>query len=206
MTGSRGALRTLLGGVALGCALLGALVILVTATPLVKVPVRALAGDWPDAKGDVLIVLGGGTVGNNMLNVASYWRSLYGVLVWRGGGFREVVVSGRGVAPLMRDFMIAYGVPAAAIRVEDGSLSTRENALFVKRLLAGQGGRLVLLTSDYHMFRALRAFRRAGLAVQPRPFPDALKSAESWRGRWPAFLQVSLEAVKIGYYYAHGWL
>jgi uncharacterized SAM-binding protein YcdF (DUF218 family) len=196
----------LLRGAAHACALLGALVILVTVTPLVKVPVRALAGDWPDARGDVLIVLGGGTVGDNMLNVASYWRSLYGVFAWRAGGFREVVVSGQGVAPLMRDFMVAYGVPAAAIRVEDRSLSTRENALFVKQLLAGACGRLVLLTSDYHMFRALRTFRKAGLAVQPRPFPDALKSAESWRGRWPAFLQVSLEAAKIAYYYAHGWL
>jgi uncharacterized SAM-binding protein YcdF (DUF218 family) len=206
MNRSREVLRKLLRAAVVACALLGALVIVVTATPVVKWPARALAGDWKSPAGGVLIVLGGGTVSGKALNLSSYWRALYGVLVWRGGGFREVVVSGGGVAPLMRDFMTAYGVPEGAIRMEDRSLSTRENALYVKQLLQGTPGPYVLLTSDYHMFRAERAFRKAGLPVEPCPFPDALKSAESWRGRWPAFLQVALESVKIGYYYAHRWI
>jgi uncharacterized SAM-binding protein YcdF (DUF218 family) len=206
MSRSLGVFRKLLRAGVIACALLGALVVLVTVTPAVKWPARLLAGDWRNPKGGVLIVLGGGTVNGRALNLSSYWRALYGVLVWRGGGFREVVVSGEGVAPLMRDFMTAYGVPGGAIRVEDRSLSTRENALYVKQLLRGASGPYVLLTSDFHMFRAARAFRKAGLAVEPCPFPDALKSAESWRGRWPAFLQISLESLKIGYYYAHGWI
>jgi len=45
---------------------------------------------------------------------------------------------------------------------ENYSRSTRENALNTARLLAGDTGTLVLMTSDFHMYRALRAFRKAG--------------------------------------------
>jgi len=97
-------------------------------------------------------------------------------------------------------------VPAQAIQIETQSRSTRENALYVKALLAGVPGRKVLLTSDYHMFRAHRAFKKAGLEVVPRPYPDAGKRASGWTGRWPAFLDLVRETIKIGYYYAHGWI
>jgi len=84
--------------------------------------------------------------------------------------------------------------------------STHENALYVTELLAGISGRKVLLTSDYHMFRARRAFKKAGLEVLPRPFPDARKRASGWTGRWPAFLDLVGETMKIGYYYVRGWM
>ena len=64
----------------------------------------------------------------------------------------------------------------------------------------------MLLTSDYHMFRAHRAFKKAGLEVLPKPFPDARKRASEWTGRWPAFLDLVEETLKIGYYYARGWI
>jgi len=106
----------------------------------------------------------------------------------------------------MRDFLECRGVPRTAIEIEARSRGTHENALYVAELLAGVSGRKVLLTSDYHMFRAHRAFKKAGLAVLPRPFPDARKRASNWTGRWPAFLDLVEETLKIGYYYARGWI
>ena len=70
--------------------------------------------------------------------------------------------------------------------------------------MRSERGRKVLLTSDYHMFRACRAFRKAGLEVAPRPFPDAGKRAANWLGRWPAFLDEVVETLKIGYYFVRG--
>jgi uncharacterized SAM-binding protein YcdF (DUF218 family) len=110
------------------------------------------------------------------------------------------------VAEAMRDFLECHGVPREAIRLETRSNSTRENALYTKELLAGVPGRKVLLTSEYHMFRAHGAFRRVGLEVLPRPYPDVRKRAASWIGRWPAFLDLVVETVKIGYYRPRGWI
>jgi uncharacterized SAM-binding protein YcdF (DUF218 family) len=193
-------------GAVLGLASLGLLMLLVTFTPLVAWYARALSGNWVDGGGEVLITLGSGMLDSGTLDTGSYWRAVYAGLIWREGGFREVVVSGKGMAPLMRDFLVGHGVPAEAIRVEDGSGSTRENALYVKRMLEGVPGRKVLVTSDYHMFRARRAFEKAGLAVVPDPFPDALKGYNHWQNRWGIFLGLGVETVKIGYYWYRGWI
>lgn len=194
-----------------GLACVGLLVVLITVTPLVSWWSRALAGPWEDPNGDILIVLGGSLLMDGVIGRDSYWRSTYAALTLTNGTFHRVIVSGGGslpssVAAPMRDFLEYRGVPRTAIQVETRSQNTHENALYVKELLTGVPGRKVLLTSDYHMFRAYRAFRKAGLDVQPRPFPDAGKRASTWPGRWPAFLELTEETVKIAYYYLRGWI
>jgi len=192
-------------------AAIGFLYVLVSVTPIDRWWIRFLAGPWNDPKGDVLIVLGADSV-NDVIGAASYWRSVYAVRVWREGGFKEVIVcGGPGGGPLsiserMRDYMLSQGVPAAAIRVETGSHSTRENALFSKALIGAAPGRKVLLTSDYHMFRAYRVFRKAGIDVEPRPIPDAAKQIDWWQTRWPVFVNLCAETAKIGYYFVRGWI
>jgi uncharacterized SAM-binding protein YcdF (DUF218 family) len=197
--------------VAIGLAAVGFLFVVATTTPLVSWWARALAGPWNDPTGDVLIVLGGSLLDNGFMGDSSYRRSVYAVTAWREGGFRQVIVTGggSGVEPIavpMRDFLECQGIPRAAIRLDTRASSTRENALYVKAMLSGVAGRMVLLTSDYHMFRAYRTFRKVGLEVVPRPFPDASKRASQWQARWSAFLTVMTETVKIAYYYARGWL
>lgn len=192
-------------------AALGLIIVLVTFTPLVPWWGNLLAGEWTDPSGDVLIVLGGATVGETFVGENSYWRALYGVRAWRQGGFRRVLICGGGapvpVSELMRDFITAYGVPSNAIQIETLSANTHENALNARKALGPEPqGRLVLLTSDYHMFRAMRLFRKAGLNVTPYPIPDVLKRSVRWRSRWPAFLDLVTETAAIGWYAAHGWI
>lgn len=192
-------------------AAIGFLYVLVSATPIDRWWIRFLAGPWNDPKGDVLIVLGGDTV-RDVIGASSYWRSVYAVRVWRDGGFSTVIVSGGpgggelAISERMRGYMVSQGVPAAAIRVETASASTRENALFSKPLIESLPGRKILLTSDYHMFRAYRTFRKAGIDVEPRPLPDALKQVSSWATRWSVFVNLCTETVKIAYYFARGWI
>jgi uncharacterized SAM-binding protein YcdF (DUF218 family) len=180
--------------------------IVVTFTPVVPWYARQLAGDWSDSPGEVLIVLGGGTIDRTTLAPGSYWRCVYADRTWRLGGFRQMVVSGADVAAPMRDFLICHGVPGTSIRMEEASHSTRENAVYTTRMLAGVPGRKVLLTSDYHAFRARRAFAKAGLDVVSRPFPDVIKASMNFAGRWEAFIVVSHETAKIAYYWLRGWI
>jgi uncharacterized SAM-binding protein YcdF (DUF218 family) len=97
-------------------------------------------------------------------------------------------------------------VPESAILAEPRATSTRENALYTKELLQGGGGRLVLLTSDYHSYRATRTFRKVGLNVTTRPVPDVGKRATRVLNRWPGFVELCVETVKIGYYKMRGWM
>ncbi len=189
---------------------LGVLVVVVTFTPLVSWWGVELAGPWEDPKGDVLLVLSGSLSSDGIIGESSYLRAKYAILAYRRDGFRTVVLSGGGqpipIATAMRDFMIGEGVPPGAILTETASTSTRENGLYSRKLLEGLPGKKVLMTSDYHMFRAYRVFRKLGVEVTPRPIADAEKRAAGYRGRWPAFLDLLEETVKIGYYDARGWI
>lgn len=187
-------------------AALGLLLLVVTFTPVVPWYARVLSGVWDEPQGEILIVLGGGTIDPTTLAPGSYWRCVYGDRTWRSGKFREMIVSGKGVSAPMRDFLIFRGIPAAAIRLENSSTSTRENAEYVARMLAGVPGRKVLVTSDYHMFRARRAFAKAGLEVRACPFPDVIKSGKNLANRWSGFIIVSRETAKIVYYRLRGWI
>jgi uncharacterized SAM-binding protein YcdF (DUF218 family) len=199
-------LRVILRWTQRALAALGLLLIVVTATPLVSWWATAYAGPWNDPRGDILIVLGGGTIDRRALALNSHWRALYAAWAWKEGTFRKVVVCGKDVAPLMRDFLVTQGIPAEAIVVEGSSGSTRENALAVAALLKHEPGVKVLLTSDFHMLRAHAAFRKAGLNVLPRPFPDVRKQVHSPKLRWALFLELVSETAKLAYYRCRGWI
>jgi len=190
---------------------LGLLLVIVTVTPVDIWWARALAGTLQPASGKVLIVLGGtvndyGTVGGS-----SYWRCVYAAHVYKDGGFQQVVVSGgeiegNSVSEAMADFLVYQGVPRTAISAEARSESTRENALYTKKLLGNESRQMALVTSDYHMFRASRCFRKVGLNVLTLPNPDVTMRAKHWWGRWPAFLDLVQESAKITYYFLRGWI
>ena len=190
---------------------LGALLVIVTVTPLVSCWTRTLAGPWDDPRGEVLIVLAGSSTNDGVIGGSSYWRSACTVFAYREGGVRLIIVTGGGdtatpIAASMGTFLECQGVPASVIVLETRSTSTRENAVYTQPLLSSTTGRRVLLTSDFHMFRARRVFERLGIKVSARPIPDVLKRASTWKGRWPAFLDLISEGVKIVYYYARGWI
>jgi uncharacterized SAM-binding protein YcdF (DUF218 family) len=192
-------------------AVIGLLVVIVMFTPFVPWWARKLGGPMEDPTGEVLIVLSGSGLEDGIIGESSYWRSAYAVRAYRKTPFGKIIVTGGGryhVSAAMRDFLVSQGVPQDRVIVEDRSTSTRENAIDTKELLARvpSAGRPVLLTSDYHMFRAQRTFRKVGLDVYPRPFPDASKRSSSLAERWPILFELCEEAVKSGYYWARGWI
>lgn len=157
-----------------------------------------------------MIVLSGDMLGNGMIGGSSYWRGVYAAMAWQEGGWHEILVAGGGkpvpTSQTIKRLLEVCGVPESVVQVEIKSENTRENALNLKPMLAELTGRKVLVTSDYHMYRASRVFRKLGIDVIPRPIPDAGKRAQSWNLRWAAFEDLATESAKIVYYYCRGWI
>jgi len=184
----------------------GLTVAVVMFTPVVFWYATWLSGKWNVPDGDVLIVLSASTGPDGMLARDSYLRATYAALFWRQGHFRTLLICGRDAGPLIRDYLVFSGVPAASILVENDSTSTRENALFAGRVLPANSGRKMLLTSDFHMRRAAAAFRKAGVAVEPLPIPDVRKYSGNPAYRWPIAADLAQETAKILYYLWEGWI
>lgn len=85
-------------------------------------------------------------------------------------------------AEAARRFYIAMGIAADRIILEDRSRNTRENALFSKPIadrVLPRGGRLLLVTSAWHMPRSVGVFRRAGYDVIPFPVDYATRGVQA---------------------------
>jgi uncharacterized SAM-binding protein YcdF (DUF218 family) len=190
-------------------ACIGGLLIFVTMVPVTTWLAWHLAGNEWSARdsGEVLIVLGGDGPNGGLIGQESYWRGVYAVRAWRTGAFHHLLISGGGgSADSIRDFVISHGVPTEAVQVERSSASTRENAVFVAERLRGLRSRPTLLTGDYHMYRAARAFRKVGLDVYPHPYPEAIKHSNTWWHRWDVFMLIMEEGAKIAWYRLLGWI
>jgi uncharacterized SAM-binding protein YcdF (DUF218 family) len=86
-------------------------------------------------------------------------------------------------AEAMAAYLIEHGIPEDKILLEDTSTTTLENLKNSKAIIEAQEGRkyTVLVTSNYHVYRALRYCRKIGLKctgvgsrVAPYYWPSAL--------------------------------
>jgi uncharacterized SAM-binding protein YcdF (DUF218 family) len=189
------------------CAFVGAFLLLITFTPLVSTIAEKLAVDWYEGEGDVLVVLGGsmlvnGTGPRATIGYDTYLRTAYANWMLKAYRFPKIVVSGGGgLAEGMMKFLMGEGVPASSILLESRSQSTAENAQYVKQLLQQQGipipgSTIVVVTSDYHSWRARLLFRQYGIRVRMMPAPEVSKRAGSLLFRLQGFVIVATELCK----------
>lgn len=97
----------------------------------------------------------------------------------RDGRAKKVIVSGGTMDPKNADYGEAvqlarqledWGIAKERIVIEDRSKNTRENALFTSALVREQGfGSLVIVTSAFHVPRAVDCFRAVGMQVDVLP-------------------------------------
>ena len=140
-------------------------------------PPRAIA-ELPQA--DVAIVLGGALApplpprAEVELTDASD-RVLHASRLYRAGKVKRILVTAgnspwgpaaRPEAELIRELLIAWGVPSPAIEIATESRNTYENAVEIDRMRKARPfGTALLVTSAAHMPRAIATFRRAGIAA-----------------------------------------
>jgi len=145
-------------------------------------------------------------------------RCQYAAWICRKTRLPALVSGGTGnpeippVATAMRELLLAAGVPAAMIWVEDRSRSTHENAEFSAQILRRQGVRRVVLVVDARsMLRAAACFRREGIEVVAAPsrFRYLSAIAEDWLPGWKAVKgnEITLhETVGLLWYHLRGWI
>jgi uncharacterized SAM-binding protein YcdF (DUF218 family) len=187
-------------------AAIGLLFLLATFSPFTVWYATQLARPWSSYRGDILVVLSAAEPNVGIMDASTYWRCFMAVLYYREQPYKQIIVSGRDSAAGMRDFFIFNGIPADRIRVEGDATSTHENAVFTARMLAGATGRIVLLTSDSHMFRARRCFAREGISVAASAVPDVVKRAGDYSARPQLFIAELRETASIVYYWCRGWI
>jgi uncharacterized SAM-binding protein YcdF (DUF218 family) len=187
------------------CTAIGFLFVLVTVTPLVPWWARAYAGPIERPKGDILILLSAAEDDRGGISFSSYWRAREAIFAWQHGGFKKIVITGGG-GPGILDYLIVEGVPREAIVAEWKSASTRESGVEMARLLQTMPGKKVLFTSDFHMYRALRVFRKLHMEVTPMAVRDVIQSSAGWGGRFGGFETMLGESAKIVYYSLRGWI
>ena len=148
---------------------------------------------------DVIVVLGGGEEGTTrraLHGAALYAQGRAPVLVCSGGTTRSGAIS---EAERCQQVAAAHGVPLTAIVVEQSSLSTEQNAIAVATLARSYGWQTALLVSDdYHLWRAHWLFEREGL-------PNWTSPAQVTTGALPPLSKtrsVLREAAAIGWYAA----
>lgn len=69
-------------------------------------------------------------------------------------------------AQAMRSYLLAHGVPDADILLEDASFNTRQNLSNAKALLGEEVKKVLIVTSDYHLPRAMALARDIGFDTQ----------------------------------------
>jgi len=194
-------------------ALLGGFAVLAVGTPLAIWLMPSPAGSFRAPAGDTLVVLGSGTT-DEFPDLDTYWRCVYAARIFHAGSFERLVLSGgmprkeqTPVASVMAAFLRATGIPADKMLLETSSQSTRENALYVSRLLSTiPAGKVVLVTSDYHTQRASAAFRRVGLPVTVVIVPYVIKHGGQPTLRPMLLWEVLLERLKLLWYRYNGWV
>jgi uncharacterized SAM-binding protein YcdF (DUF218 family) len=135
-----------------------------------------------DEPGAIVVLSGGPFVveaddGTWLLDETTRLRCLHAAEVARRTPGVPIVVSGgmvgahdraRPTAPVMRDLLVALGVNADDVIVEDRSTNTTTNATESAKLLNQRGIDTVILVSNAtHLYRATLCFERAGLTVIP---------------------------------------
>jgi uncharacterized SAM-binding protein YcdF (DUF218 family) len=172
-----------------------------------------MAGKWlPDSDvpvaSDAIVVLAG-----------DVRRTLYAADLMRAGHAPKVLVSRaiRSSRDLMleelgihlprmeeidRQVLLRKGVPATAIEIfGQGSISTFEEALVLRKVFAGQTPRLLVVTSPYHVRRArlilTRALPQAQINVIATPYETF---PERWWTSQDAARDLLLETAKLAFY------
>ncbi len=143
-------------------------------------------------KADAIVILGGGM--NAATNVCPYPnlcaaadRVWHAARLYKAGKAPLIVPSGDGTDRCEVPFLVDLGVPRKAIRAEAESRNTEENAKFVAELLKGRAHpKVLLVTSAWHMRRALLMYRRYApdLKIVPAPsdYENTVSRAQPFTG------------------------
>ncbi|MNI41514.1 hypothetical protein D3C73_957690 [compost metagenome] len=102
-----------------------------------------------------------------VLTLAELYRQTQLPILLSGG---QVFSDTGNESQIARRNLLALGVPASAITLDDTSRNTEENALHSQVILQEKGWKQpVLITSAFHMARSVKLFQKLNIHVIPYP-------------------------------------
>ena len=206
---------------AFGLAVLGALLLLLQSLPLVSgalmASLEARAGPALQGKdgAQAIVVLSGGLstdapeYGGDTAGARTLLRLRYGALLAHRYDLPLLVAGGRPDKATRSEAAVMADILAQefAVKVrwqETQSRNTAENATMSAAILRAAGiRRVVLVTQAFHMPRAARLFRDAGIEVVPAPTNFTATGRSPFA---PTDLLPQVSAMQNSYYALHEWL
>ncbi|GAB5045892.1 YdcF family protein [Thermodesulfovibrio sp. TK110] len=124
---------------------------------------------------DAIVILGGGTYSLDSFTEDTSNRLLAGYRIYKKTKL-PVIVSGGAVegripdSAAMAEMLKKLGVESGKIIEETKSKDTAQNASYVSEICKEKNfKRVILITSAYHMERAVKIFKKTGLMILPYP-------------------------------------
>ena len=191
-----------------------ALYLLVFQTNFVWWVAAPLYRSAPPAPADAIVVFAGGVGESGKAGGGAQERLSQAIDLYKSGYAPAVVLSSGYVysfheAESMRALAIDKGVPASAIVLEERATNTLENVTFVDRILRDRGWRRILLVSSpYHMRRALLVWHKQApdVMVVPTPAEHSQFYAHARGATLEQVLGIAQEYLAILGYWRRGWL
>ena len=171
------------------------------------------ARNWPARKADVAIVLGARVMPNGGMSTVLLHRTMLAQQMYEQGDVGAIIVCGgqghdepASEADTMGAYLIAHGVPEGRLFREDASTDTIENIRNSMRIMEEQGfSSATIITSDYHLTRALWIARDQGLMAYGAPAKGAnflpkqlethFRETLSWLNYWTGGLLAKISGL-----------
>lgn len=157
-------LRVLLATPLLAAALIFSINLLVTTTGKnALVSQEELLG----TQSDCILIFGAGVLSNGTPSPMLRDRLLTGIACYRAGLAPKIVVSGDhgedsyDEVNIMKKFCIENGVPSEDVFMDHAGFSTYESIYRIRDIF--QAKQVILVTQEYHLYRALYVAKRFGL-------------------------------------------
>ncbi|MDR7073432.1 YdcF family protein [Fictibacillus barbaricus] len=137
--------------------------------------------DKVSGKIDTVLILGGGTKNNRpgavlkgrldkALDYAEDHKDLH-FIVSGGLGFRKTESEGA----IMKSYLVKHGVDPERVKIEGKATSTYENLLYSEPLI-NPGANVLIVTSDFHLFRTKMIAKRLGVDAEGLGSPIRISS------------------------------
>ena len=195
-------------------AVAAALYLLVFQTNIVWRAAEPLKMSAPPVQSDAIVVFAGGVGESGRAGGGAQERLRRAVDLYKAGYAPRMILSSGYVysfreAEVMRALAIDQGIPASAIVLEQKAANTYENVRFVADILREhRWSRILLVSSPYHMRRALLVWHHqaADVSVVPTPAIDS-QFYQHYRGASLEQVRAMLqEYIAIAAYWRRGWL
>jgi len=185
---------------------------------LLLLPLTERFPAWSGRAPDGIIVLGGAinseasqargslemdASGERIVTMLQLARRYPAARIVFSGGSDNLIDAPVSEAPIASDLLEDFGTAGSRIVLETESRTTAENASATRALVSPKPGeRWLLVTSAFHMPRAIGAFRKAGFDVEAYPVDWRTRG---WQDAWTPFRAASMGLARMDVA-VHEWI